>query len=156
VQRRNVIAMLSEISNNAQLMVEMDQINASILRILSRDGRISNLALADAVGLSPSACLRRVQEMERSGVITGYRAHLDPVRTGRAYVVYVAVGLAEHTKAAQTGFEQAMAVANEVTECHNVLNTCCGSRWRICQRTSGFTPIFWGLCHMCGRSPRIW
>jgi len=101
-------------------MMVYDQINARILRLLEADGRISNLALAEAVGLSPSACLRRVQEMERRGVIKGYRARLDPSQMGRAYVVYVAVGLAEHTKAAQEGFEQAMQNAEEVTECHNV------------------------------------
>ena len=101
-------------------MTKIDQINAAILRELSHDGRISNLTLADKVGLSPSACLRRVQELERSGVIKGYRARLDPAQTSRAYVVYVAVGLSEHTKAAQEGFEQAMRRAEEVTECHNV------------------------------------
>lgn len=103
-----------------QFMMKHDPINDKILRELSRDGRISNLQLAELVGLSPSACLRRVQELERSGVIKGYRARLDPVQTGRAYVVYVAVGLSEHTKAAQTGFEHAMQRAEEVTECHNV------------------------------------
>jgi DNA-binding Lrp family transcriptional regulator len=97
-----------------------DPINARILRELSRDGRISNLVLAETVGLSPSACLRRVQDLERRGVIRGYRARLDPVQTGRGFVVYVAVGLAEHTKAAQESFEAAMARADEVAECHNV------------------------------------
>ncbi len=117
---RNEIAKLCANGLNSQLMTRIDQINDAILRELSRDGRISNLTLADKVGLSPSACLRRVQELERSGVIKGYRARLDPAQTGRAYVVYVAVGLAEHTKAAQEGFEQAMRRAEEVTECHNV------------------------------------
>jgi Lrp/AsnC family leucine-responsive transcriptional regulator len=101
-------------------MSKIDQISANILRVLSRDGRISNLLLAAAVGLSPSACLRRVQDLERSGIIKGYRARLDPDQTGRAYGVYVAVGLAEHTKAAQEGFEHAMQAAPEVAECHNV------------------------------------
>jgi Lrp/AsnC family transcriptional regulator, leucine-responsive regulatory protein len=101
-------------------MSEPDAINAAILRHLSADGRISNQALAERVGLSPSACLRRVQELERSGTIAGYRARLDPQRTGRGFVVYVAVGLAEHTKAAQDGFERAMARADAVVECHNV------------------------------------
>jgi len=101
-------------------MTKIDLTNDKILRALSRDGRISNLQLAEQVGLSPSACLRRVQELERSGVIKGYRARLDPAQTGRAYVVYVAVGLAEHTKAAQEGFEQAMQQADQVVECHNV------------------------------------
>ncbi len=117
---RNEIAKLCVNGLNSQLMTKIDHINDAILRELSRDGRISNLTLADKVGLSPSACLRRVQELERSGVIKGYRARLDPAQTGRAYVVYVAVGLAEHTKAAQEGFEQAMRRAEEVTECHNV------------------------------------
>ncbi|AKS45642.1 transcriptional regulator, AsnC family [Octadecabacter temperatus] len=93
---------------------------AQILRELSVDGRISNLALAEKVGLSPSACLRRVQDLERRGVITGYRARLDPVQTGQAYVVYVAVGLSEHSKAAQEGFEKAMKLFDEVSECHNI------------------------------------
>lgn len=101
-------------------MTKIDTINDAILRELAKDGRISNLTLAERVGLSPSACLRRVQELERTGVIKGYRARLDPAQTGRAYVVYVAVGLAEHTKAAQQGFERAMQRADEVTECHNV------------------------------------
>ena len=101
-------------------MAAMDSINDKILHVLACDGRISNLQLADQVGLSPSACLRRVQELERTGVIQGYRARFDPAQTGRAYVVYVAVGLAEHTKGAQEGFERAMESADQVVECHNV------------------------------------
>jgi Lrp/AsnC family leucine-responsive transcriptional regulator len=101
-------------------MTDLDHTNAQILRELRKDGRMSNLALADKVGLSPSACLRRVQDLEKRGVITGYRARLDPVQTGQAYVVYVAVGLAEHSKAAQEGFEVAMARFDEVTECYNI------------------------------------
>ncbi|MCF2904368.1 Lrp/AsnC family transcriptional regulator [Octadecabacter sp. CECT 8868] len=101
-------------------MTDIDSKNAQILRALRDDGRISNLALADKVGLSPSACLRRVHDLERRGVITGYRAQMDPVQTGKAYVVYVAVGLAEHSKSAQEGFEIAMERFDEVTECHNI------------------------------------
>src|SRR5690606_37129941 len=55
-----------------QSMIKIDAISRNILQQLSRDGRISNLELAERVGLSPSACLRRVQELERSGVIKGY------------------------------------------------------------------------------------
>lgn len=101
-------------------MTNADHINDRILRELARDGRISNLDLSERVGLSPSACLRRVQDLERRGVIRGYRARLDPAQTGRAFAVYVAVGLAEHSKAAQEAFERAMDRAPEVTECHNV------------------------------------
>ncbi|RVV97589.1 Lrp/AsnC family transcriptional regulator [Mesobaculum littorinae] len=98
----------------------MDEIDAKILRQLRRDGRISNVALSDRVGLSPSACLRRVQELERSGVIRGYRVVTDPERMGRGFVAYVMVGLSLHTKEAQEGFERAMALAPEVVECHNI------------------------------------
>jgi Lrp/AsnC family transcriptional regulator, leucine-responsive regulatory protein len=103
-----------------QQMIKQDDITARILRELARDGRISNLELADRVGLSPSACLRRVQELERSGVIKGYRAVLDPGRMGVGFVAYVSVGLGQHTKAVQEAFERAMARAPEVRECHNV------------------------------------
>ncbi|PWG16663.1 Lrp/AsnC family transcriptional regulator [Salibaculum griseiflavum] len=101
-------------------MTEIDALNRKILRELSANGRLSNLDLAERVGLSPSACLRRVQELERRGVIRGYRARLDPAQTGRGFVVYVTVGLSEHSKAAQEGFEAAMARAPEVAECHNI------------------------------------
>ena len=101
-------------------MTELDDTNRRILQELTANGRISNLDLAEAIGLSPSACLRRVQELERRGVIRGYRARLDPAQTGRSFVVYVTIGLAEHSKAAQTGFERAMSAAPEVVECHNI------------------------------------
>ena len=101
-------------------MTKIDAINHRILRELSRDGRISNLVLADRIGLSPSACLRRVQELERAGVITGYRAVLDPAKMGTGFLAYVTVGLSQHTKTAQEVFERAMAHAPEVRECHNV------------------------------------
>ena len=101
-------------------MTEMDQIDRRILRELKRDGRISNVALAERVSLSPSACLRRVQELERTGVIRGYRVVTDPERMGRGFAAYVMVGLSSHTKAAQEGFERAMALPPEVVECHNI------------------------------------
>ncbi len=104
-------------------MAKIDDINARILRALLRDGRISNLELAEKVGLSPSACLRRVQELEREGVIKSYRAVIDPAKVGIGFVAYVTVGLNTHTKASQTAFERAIARAPEVRECHNVTGT---------------------------------
>ena len=106
-----------------QQMTTLDATNTRILRVLSADGRISNLDLAERVGLSPSACLRRVQEMERSGVIKSYRAVLDLTKTGIGFVAYVTVGLNSHTKAAQEAFERAISRAVEVRECHNVTGT---------------------------------
>ena len=101
-------------------MTKIDAINDRILRELSRNGRLSNADLADRVGLSPSACLRRVQELERAGIIAGYRAVLNRAALGGGFVAYVTVGLNAHTKGSQEAFERAMALAPEVRECHNV------------------------------------
>ncbi|WJY21475.1 Lrp/AsnC family transcriptional regulator [Fontisubflavum oceani] len=101
-------------------MTKIDEKDRQILRELSRDGRISNLDLAERVALSPSACLRRVAALETAGVITGYRAVLDPVKMGIGFTAYMAVGLSEHSKRAQEAFERAVAQAPEVRECHNI------------------------------------
>ncbi|MFT6452948.1 MAG: DNA-binding Lrp family transcriptional regulator [Halocynthiibacter sp.] len=101
-------------------MASIDRIDEKILRVLGGEGRISNLDLAERIGLSPSACLRRVQELERIGAIRGYRAVLDPAALERGFLAYVTVGLSLHTKPAQEAFERAMARAPEVIECHNV------------------------------------
>lgn len=100
--------------------MSFDEISRRILRVLSRDGRIPNTELAERIGLSPSACLRRVQELERSGVISGYRAILNPDAMGVGFVAYVTVGLSDHSKEAQAEFERAMDVFDEVRECHNI------------------------------------
>lgn len=104
-------------------MGQLDIIDDKILRELGRDARIPNVRLAERVGLSPSACLRRVQEMERSGLIKGYRAVVDRVQLGTGLVAYVAVGLSSHTKASQEAFERSVANSPEVIECHNVTGT---------------------------------
>lgn len=84
------------------------------------NARISNAELADRVGLSPSACLRRVQELERSGVISKYRAVLDQSALGREFTAYVAIGLSDHSKKSQQSFERAIRDATDVRECHNI------------------------------------
>ncbi|WGH77597.1 Lrp/AsnC family transcriptional regulator [Jannaschia ovalis] len=104
-------------------MTAIDAYDDRILRELSRDGRMTNQRLAERIGLSPSATLRRVQALEASGAIRGYRAILGPEATGIGFVAYVAVGLNDHTKAGQEAFERAVARAPEVRECHNVTGT---------------------------------
>ena len=104
-------------------MTQMDHMNEKILRELSRDGRISNLELADRIGLSPSACLRRVQELERSGVISGYRAVLNRTAIDAGFAAYITVGLNDHSKASQAAFEHSISAAPQVRECHNVTGT---------------------------------
>ncbi len=101
-------------------MTSIDPINAHILQCLQSNGRISNTALANLVGLSPSACLRRVQDLEKRGIIQGYRAILDRRVLGQDVVIFVMVGLSAHLKADALAFEAAMAKAPEVQECHNI------------------------------------
>ncbi len=101
-------------------MRDLDAIDDRILRELSVDARITNVRLADKVGLSPSACLRRVQDLERQGIVTGYRARIGRKHFGRTFVAYMMVGLSSQKKAAHKAFERAVGAAREVVECHNV------------------------------------
>lgn len=101
-------------------MIEIDRLNNRILHELVKDGRISNTELAERVGLSASACLRRVQELERSGIIKRYRAVLNKAELGVGFTAYIAVGLSNHSKDSQEAFQEAIIRSNEVVECHNM------------------------------------
>ena len=101
-------------------MIDNDRISDAILRELSRDGRLSNLELSGRVGLSPSACLRRVQDLERRGVIAGYRAVISAEARQIGFVAYVTIGLSQHSNDAQLAFERACRAAPQVRECHNI------------------------------------
>lgn len=101
-------------------MTEIDTLSRKILHELEFDGRVSNTDLAARVGLSPSACLRRVQELERSGWIKGYRAVLDRTKLGAGITVFVMVGLDAHLSKDARAFERAMEAASQVRECHNI------------------------------------
>lgn len=100
--------------------MNIDKTNRRILRELERDGRITNAELAEKIGLSPSACLRRVQELEKTGVIKGYRAVIDAGAMDRSFTVFATVALSDHQKKSQRQFERAMQQAEQVRECHNV------------------------------------
>jgi DNA-binding Lrp family transcriptional regulator len=104
-------------------MSDMDAFDHRILQELGHDGRVSNVDLSARVGLSPSACLRRVQALERSGAIAGYRAVISPQARNITFLAYIAVGLSRHTREEQVAFEHAMSQAPEVRECHNVTGT---------------------------------
>ena len=99
--------------------MKKDKINDRILHELKRNGRIANAELADKVGLSPSACLRRVQELENLGLLRGI-GRLLIIRLGLGFIAYVGVGLNEHSTVSQRAFEQALEFIDEVKECHNV------------------------------------
>ena len=98
----------------------MDRYNERILQELKKDGRVTNSQLAERIGLSPSACLRRVQELEKSGVIAAYKAIINTAKLGKGFKAFVTVGLSVHTREAQKAFEQAIAESEEVLGCHNV------------------------------------
>lgn len=101
-------------------MTAIDAADDRILQVLAKDGRITNAALASRVGLSPSTCFRRVERLERAGVIRGYRAVIDPAARDLGFLAYVAVGLNRHTRDAQAAFEREVARVPAIRECHNV------------------------------------
>jgi Lrp/AsnC family transcriptional regulator, leucine-responsive regulatory protein len=101
-------------------MRAIDDIDDRILRDLSVDARMTNVRLADCVGLSPSACLRRVQDSEREGILVGYRARISRKHLRRSFVAYMKVGLSSQKRAAHKAFERAVELARDVVECHNV------------------------------------
>ncbi|CAM2854342.1 MULTISPECIES: Lrp/AsnC family transcriptional regulator [Vibrio] len=98
----------------------MDKFDERILLELKSDGKIANVTLAERIGLSASATLRRVQELERQGMIKGYRAVLDRTQMGVGFIAYVSVGLASHRRQAQLEFEQHVRFVDQVVECHNI------------------------------------
>lgn len=94
----------------------MDDIDRAIIDQLQQHGRLTNLELADRVGLSPSPCLRRVRQLEATGVILGYAAIIDAKSIGRAYEPLVWVTLSEVTRQSMTAFEQAVGAIDDVVE----------------------------------------
>ena len=99
---------------------DLDRIDLRILGALQRDGRISNLKLADTVSLSPTAVLARVQRLTREGFIRGYHAELDPGKLGRGMVVFVEVLLDRTTPNVFDQFKAAVQAHDEIMECHMV------------------------------------
>ena len=99
-------------------MIELDRIDVAILAILQREGRLANAELAERVNLSASACLRRLQRLERDGVIAGYAARLDPAALGLGLTAFVRVQLEKHGSASIDGFAVAVADWDEVVACH--------------------------------------
>ena len=98
----------------------LDRIDRKILSILQEDGRIANLKLADAVALSPTAVLARVQRLTRDGFILGYEARLNPLKLGAGMLVFVEVLLDRTTPNVFDQFKAAVQVHPEIMECHMV------------------------------------
>jgi Lrp/AsnC family leucine-responsive transcriptional regulator len=99
---------------------ELDEIDRKILRLLQENGRMTNAALADAVGLTATPMLQRIKKLEQRGVITGYRAVVNPRAVGRGTTAFVHVKQAEHRLATHRRFLQSIATFPEVIECHHI------------------------------------
>jgi Lrp/AsnC family leucine-responsive transcriptional regulator len=98
--------------------MELDKLDRELLRLLQNDGRLTNAELAQRIGLSPSACFRRLQRLEQSGVIAGYAALIDGEAIGRPTTVFIEVTLDSQGSAALDAFERAVAACPDVLECH--------------------------------------
>lgn len=98
----------------------IDRIDQRILSALQADGRLSNLKLAEAVALSPTAVLARVQRLTREGYILGYEARLNPDKLGAGMMVFVEVVLDRTTPDVMNAFKAAVQVRPEILECHLV------------------------------------
>jgi Lrp/AsnC family transcriptional regulator, leucine-responsive regulatory protein len=96
----------------------LDEIDLHILEVLQRDGRISNQDLADKVGLSPSPCLRRLKQLESSGVVQKYVALVSPTAVGQGLQAFVEVRLDRQTRASVDKFEAEIVKLPQVLECH--------------------------------------
>jgi Lrp/AsnC family leucine-responsive transcriptional regulator len=98
----------------------LDAIDRKILRLLQENGRMTNAALADAVGLTATPMLQRIKKLEQSGVIARYAAIVDRFAVGRRTLAYVEVKLGEHKLSTHNRFVEAVCAFPEVLECHHV------------------------------------
>ncbi len=101
----------------------LDTIDRRILNVLQRKGRISNSDLSEAINLSPSACHRRVQRLEKDGFISDYVALLDARRLGMPTTVFVEITLQAQADEVLEAFEKAVARIPDVLECHLMAGT---------------------------------
>jgi Lrp/AsnC family leucine-responsive transcriptional regulator len=98
----------------------LDVFDLKILETLQSSGRLTNVELADRIGLSPSPCLRRVKRLEAEGVIEGYSARLSRARLGLDVTVFVAVGLERHREEDAERFRRVVTRLPQVVSCHAI------------------------------------
>ena len=101
-----------------KIMASLDEIDRRLLAELQSEGRVTNVELAQRVGLTAPPCLRRVRGLEEEGVIRGYHAELDPSKLGFAITVFAMVSLKSQAESALREFEEAMRELPEVREVH--------------------------------------
>ncbi|SFL69297.1 Lrp/AsnC family transcriptional regulator [Shimia aestuarii] len=103
--------------------MSLDQTDQRILRVLQKQGRISNAELSEKVNLSPSACHRRVHRLEAEGYVRDYVALLDPRRMNLPTTVFVEITLSGQADEVLEAFEKAVARVPHVLECHLMAGT---------------------------------
>ncbi|MQQ09939.1 winged helix-turn-helix transcriptional regulator [Epibacterium sp. SM1979] len=96
----------------------LDRFDLEILNVLGEDGRISVADLARRIGLTKTPTQARVKRLESDGIITGYRAMLDPIRLGLDHVAFVEVKLSDTREAALRAFNEAVAKMVEIEQAH--------------------------------------
>ena len=97
--------------------MKLDNYDKAILSALQENGRLTNQEIADQIGLSPSACLRRFKALEESGVITGYRTLLDSKKLGLDLMALIHISMDKHTKERFSQFEKSVQSMPNVLEC---------------------------------------
>ena len=100
-----------------------DRVDRAILATLQRDGRMANVDLADAISLSPSACLRRVKSLEASGIIAGYRAEVSRARAGLGLTVFIGLRVEKHSQQTSSRIEEAVLAIPAIVACYLVAGT---------------------------------
>lgn len=100
------------------MVEQLDRYDVMILERLQRDGRISNQELAEAINLSPSPCLRRVRQLEESGLIDGYVALVNARKLGLNLMAFIQISMDRHTPERFERFEATIGEYPEVLECH--------------------------------------
>lgn len=98
--------------------MNLDITDRKLLLLLQTDGRLTHAELAQRIGLSASACTRRLQRLEADGVIAGYVARLNGEAIGRPTTVFIEVTLSSQGSGALDAFERAVAACPDVLECH--------------------------------------
>ena len=101
-------------------MPKLDSIDIRILHELQKNGRITNVELADLVHLSPSPCLMRVKKLQQAGYITGYSAQIDIAKLGQTLTVFTEITLKNHRQIDFARFLAAIEKLDQVIECHLV------------------------------------
>jgi DNA-binding Lrp family transcriptional regulator len=96
----------------------LDTIDRQIMALLQEDGRMTNVDLAERVGLTAPPCLRRVRALEERGAISGYHAQLNPEALGYTLTVFAMVSLKSQAETDLEAFEAHVARIPEVRECH--------------------------------------